>query len=735
MKLLSLLFASATAVQAALKWQNVKMGGGGGFSPGIEFHPNAKGVAYLRTDIGGLYRLNPDDSWTPLTDDTGVDATWSRWGIDAMAMDPNDPNKIYTAAGLYTNSWDPNNGAIGISNDKGNTWSFTTLPFKVGGNMPGRGTGERLAVDPKNSKIIYFGARSGNGLWKSTDGGKSFSKVSSFTNVGTWIPDPSDSSGYNNDIHGLTFVTFDSTSSLVNGATSRIFVGVADKKTASLYVTNDAGKTWKPVEGQPKEFMPHKGRISVKEKALYLSYSDGAGPFDGTNGSVQRYDLAANTWKDITPPGDIYHGFGGLALDQKKPGTLVVAALNSWYPDVQFWRSTDSGKTWSTLWNYNAQGTLDYHYSISTPKAPWIYKNFVSQDTKRLGWMVEALAINPFDSNHWLYATGLTVYGGHDLTKWDTEHKVTIESLADGIEEFAVLDVKSAPGGSDLLAAVGDDSGFTFANKAALNKSPQSAWDNPMFTTSVSVDYAGNKVGNVVRAGNTDGEAPMAALSTDGGKSWKAHSGAGAGQYGGHIAISADGDVVLWSTEKKGVLLSKKEESFSSVSSLPSGSLVASDKRENEVFYGASGSTFYVSNNTASTFSKAGSLDSAKSIRDIAAHPTKAGEVYVSTDAGIFRSTNFAETFTKVGSSLTNTQQIALGKGSGSKWNLYAFGAGSAGRRLYGSSDLGKTWKDIQGSKGFGSIESTKLAGSGNEAGLVYVGTNGRGVFWGQGSI
>lgn len=76
MKLLSLLFASATVVQAALKWQNVKIGGGGGFSPGIEFHPNAKGVAYLRTDIGGLYRLNPDDSWTPLTDDTGVDATW-----------------------------------------------------------------------------------------------------------------------------------------------------------------------------------------------------------------------------------------------------------------------------------------------------------------------------------------------------------------------------------------------------------------------------------------------------------------------------------------------------------------------------------------------------------------------------------------------------------------------------------------------------------------------------------
>jgi xyloglucan-specific exo-beta-1,4-glucanase len=76
MKFLSLLAASASVAQAALKWQNVRFGGGGGFVPGIEFHPTAKGVAYARTDIGGLYRLNADDSWTPLTDNTGVDATW-----------------------------------------------------------------------------------------------------------------------------------------------------------------------------------------------------------------------------------------------------------------------------------------------------------------------------------------------------------------------------------------------------------------------------------------------------------------------------------------------------------------------------------------------------------------------------------------------------------------------------------------------------------------------------------
>lgn len=42
--------------------------GGGGFTPGIVFNPSAKGVAYARTDIGGAYRLNSDDTWTPLMD-------------------------------------------------------------------------------------------------------------------------------------------------------------------------------------------------------------------------------------------------------------------------------------------------------------------------------------------------------------------------------------------------------------------------------------------------------------------------------------------------------------------------------------------------------------------------------------------------------------------------------------------------------------------------------------------
>jgi xyloglucan-specific exo-beta-1,4-glucanase len=67
---------AAPVTAAAASWKNVNIGGGGGFIPSIVFHPTAKGVAYARTDIGGLYRLNSDDSWTPVTDSLATDARW-----------------------------------------------------------------------------------------------------------------------------------------------------------------------------------------------------------------------------------------------------------------------------------------------------------------------------------------------------------------------------------------------------------------------------------------------------------------------------------------------------------------------------------------------------------------------------------------------------------------------------------------------------------------------------------
>lgn len=173
------------------------------------------------------------------------------------------------------------------------------------------------------------------------------------------------------------------------------------------------------------------------------------------------------------------------------------------------------------------------------------------------------------------------------------------------------------------------------------------------------------------------------------------------------------------------------------MASVPSGAAIAADKRNNTIFYAGSGATFYRSTDTGATFTKvASALGKATAVKDIAAHPNVAGEVWVSTDIGLFRSTDFGVTFTAAGaSSLSKTEQISIGKGSGTAWNVYAFGVGAAGAKLYATSDNGATFVDVQGDQGFGSMVANRVVGSGNVANQVYVGTNGRGVFYAQVSV
>ncbi len=100
---------------------------------------------------------------------------------------------------------------------------------------------------------------------------------------------------------------------------------------------------------------------------MYLTYSDGTGPYDGILGAVYRYDITAGTWTDITPVSgsDLYYGFGGIGVDMQSAGTIVVASLNSWWPDAQLFRSTDSGATWSRIWEWTSYPSMNLYYSQS----------------------------------------------------------------------------------------------------------------------------------------------------------------------------------------------------------------------------------------------------------------------------------------------------------------------------------------------------------------------------------
>lgn len=150
----------------------------------------------------------------------------------------------------------------------------------------------------------------------------------------------------------------------------------------------------------------------------------------------------------------------GLAVDLQKPGTVMVAALNSWWPDGQVFRTIDGGNTWTQLWEWTSYPNMNRYYAYDDSLAPWLGPDGTADGiVTQIGWMMEALSIDPFDSNHWLYGTGATIYGGHDLLKWDTTRNVTLKSLADGIEETSVQALLSPPTGPILLSGVLDEEG------------------------------------------------------------------------------------------------------------------------------------------------------------------------------------------------------------------------------------------------------------------------------------
>lgn len=134
-------------------WNKANTGAGGGYIPAIIFNQSEKDLIYTRTDMGGAYRWDPKtNSWIGLSDWVGYD-NWNLLGCESLATDPVETNRVYIASGTYTNDW-AGNGAILRSTDKGDTWEKTDLPFKIGGNMPGRSMGERLVIDPMIIK--YF---------------------------------------------------------------------------------------------------------------------------------------------------------------------------------------------------------------------------------------------------------------------------------------------------------------------------------------------------------------------------------------------------------------------------------------------------------------------------------------------------------------------------------------------------------------------------------------------------
>jgi hypothetical protein len=489
-------------------WKNVQIVGGG-FVDGVIFHPKAKGLRYARTDIGGAYKWNDQEKrWEPLLDWVPY-ADLNLMGVESIAVDPSDPNRVYLACGTYTNERTPN-GAILRSRDRGRTFERTNVPFKFGGNESGRGNGERLAVDPNNGNILYLGTRQA-GLSKSDDAAVTWHRVESFPE----ITEPADTSNSGSPWEraqqrgaGIVFIVFDPISGLSGKGSSTIYAGASLLGRANLFRSVDGGKTWQTVPGQPTQYRPHRAALG-SDGILYIAYGSVPGPWRMTDGGVWKFNMKTGQWLDITPdkpePGANGFGYVGVSVDARDPQVIIASTFDRYHSrrgNDDIFRSTDGGKTWRPV--FGGGGTLD------ASLAPYV------ADTP-IHWLFD-IEIDPFDSNHAMFTTGYGGWESFDLTDIDRGVPTKWSVMSRGIEETVALDLLSPPSGARLISAIGDYGGFVHWNLD--QPAPQRSSQPPLFGNTNSVACAEKKPEVIVRVGRASAHHPGQNIgySLDGGK-------------------------------------------------------------------------------------------------------------------------------------------------------------------------------------------------------------------------
>ena len=711
---------NTAAADTGWSWSGVEIQGGG-FVPNIIYNPTEEGLAYCRTDIGGAYRLNKDTGrWECISDMFGGD-DWNLIGIESIATDPVEPNRVYVAAGTYSGS----KGALLASDDYGKTYTRVDMPFGCGGNEMGRGVGERLAVDPNDNSIIYFGSRS-DGLYRSEDYGKSWNKVDSFPTTGGYMEE-------GNSI-GLTFTAFDKNSSSAGEATKTIFVGAARNEGNMLIRSDDAGKTWTEVEnpssemtGNNTKLRPVQGEVS-SDGFLYTTWECGVGPNGAEAGAVQKYDIAKNEWKEITPTVKYKCGYSGISVNPKDPKNIVVTTLDLWYPLDNVFVSNDGGESWKAFWDLDTQ---DANYEMVIDECPWLGWH----GEAKLGWWMTGVAINPFNPDEIMYGTGATIYATDNLTKLGSE-RVRVLPKAMGIEETAIFDFVAPKKLDDetpeLYSIMGDIYGFRHDD---VDKAPEQHFGD---ITACDIDCAANDYHYVVRATEKDRRTVL--YSEDGGKTWAAIKTLPEGvasSSGGQVKLSADGKILMWQSGTPGsgaFVTTDWGKTWTACDGLPQASVIESDKVNPNKFYGVHDGSFFMSEDGGKTFSKIADFLVPNVSYEAALN--EEGRIYISVNAGSVYTMDAAEgKIERVAGDIQSCRAVGTGapEKEGDPDTLFIIGeANNEGNGIYISQDRGATWKRINNDDQKWGNVNPKIAGDPKVFGRCYISTNGRGIIRGD---
>jgi photosystem II stability/assembly factor-like uncharacterized protein len=703
--ILLMIFVAFTYVQQTLSqtapyaWKSVIVGCGG-FVPGIVYHPGVKDLIYARTDIGGAYRWDKSaGKWIPLNDEltiTNLDAEYM--GVLSIAVDRNDTNRVYMECGEWTDSF-AQPGAIFSSTDKGNSWTIRRLPFKVGGDEDGRGSGERLQVDPNVNSILLMGTTT-DGLWKSTDYASTWTRISSFTPI------------------NVNFVLFDTTGGSHGNSTQRIFAAAADTTGKSFYRSDDGGASWRVVQGQPKGVMAI--RVALADSILYITFSDYPGPNGATAGSVWKYGILGGNWTNISPSSGSY-GFSGVSVNSHNPNTVMVSTVDRWEPlRDEIYLSTNGGAAWTTRLT---GATMDCSYAN--------YNHDLIP-----GWLA-CLEIDPFDSSKAMFGTGFGIWACDDIYASTPRWFFRDEN----IEETQTFQIVTPPN-TKLLSAMGDIDGF---RHDSLDISPPDNF-NPARWSTTSIAFAENASEKVVKTYNSPSWLTInhGAYSLDEAVTWHDFGTLPTGTSDGgvwSIALSADGSTIVWSPI--GSVMSYSTDNGSTWTACTGGVPLISpvaDRINAEKFYAYDGinGQLWISSNGGKTFQKGvGNLPGVPSWLpqdgNVNAVSGYEGDLWICCgQGGLYRTTNSGVTATKI-IAITAAYRAGFGKALilGGYPSIYIFGTIKGILGFFRSDDIGASWTRINDDKHqYGKIN--QIMGDPRVYGRCYVTPVGRGIVYGE---
>jgi photosystem II stability/assembly factor-like uncharacterized protein len=347
----------------------------------VESNPD---IIYVGTAAGGVFKTtNGGITWDPIFDDQPTSS------IGDVTVAPSDPSIVWVGSGEANNrqsgSW--GNGVY-KSTDAGRTWKHMGLNNSM--------TIGRIVISPADPNVVYvaaggnlWGASKDRGVYKSTDGGKTWSNVL-----------------FVNDDTGATDIAMDADSpgTLIAATYQRrrtVFGFSGSGSGSGLYKTTDGGATWKKLEkGLPwdpdakkaadadPQAVKEIGRIGVNfyRRNANVVYA----LIEHANGGIFRSDDGGETWtkqSETNPRGSYY---SQVIIDPNNDQRV-------WVHGAQMYYSEDGGKTFKTNVVQKIHG--DYH----------------------------AMWIDPRDSNHMLAGSDGGIYATHDRGRsWDYLNTIAI---------------------------------------------------------------------------------------------------------------------------------------------------------------------------------------------------------------------------------------------------------------------------------------------------------------------